>query len=177
VDESKPFLPGQPFDAGTLALEHDSDTGDDDLLTEPNSRVGGLWVSCHEGFRRSGEPDKDVTRLAMMCGPPNGMVPIANTMRGSVVAGGRPASHDFSVQEGACYRIFAVGGGDIGELDVIVTSGRGTHLATDDSRDAWPIVERDRPLCSFGDDTFRIEVSSRRGAGPYSVQIWSLPPR
>ena len=69
------------------------------------------------------------------------------------------------------------GGGDIGDLDITVNSSRGSRLAADDTHDNWPLVEPDRPFCTFDDDTFAIEVSSKKGSGPYALEVWKLPAR
>jgi hypothetical protein len=178
-DGAQPFLPGEDapswLEDGGLPAPEDADAGHEPTIEErvgTPSRVGGLWVSCYGSFAPSGQPKKDVTRLGMMCGPANGMRQLGATLEGDVTAAA-PARHTFPVRAGDCYRLFAVAR-DVTNLDVTVTSGQGSRVAADLSEDAWPIVDPDRPICTFGDDTFGVEVASRDGAGPYALQIWQL---
>ncbi|MBI4701637.1 MAG: hypothetical protein HY744_10850 [Deltaproteobacteria bacterium] len=175
----EPFLPA-PADASWL--------GDGGLLgtaggegggpATPLRRLGGLWVGCHDGFRPSGEPVKDVTRLSLMCGPANGMQPLSDQpLTGRVQAGEPPVRHRFQAVEGECYRIFAVAEPSAAGLDVTVRSSRGSRLAGTWSEPGWPIVEPDRPFCTFAAGTFVVEVTARQGSGPYALQIWRLPAR
>ena len=187
VDESKPFLPGaqrQPLlgDAGLGAFA--SEAGQDvpevveDPLRSRVSRVGGLWTSCYARFEPTEQPLKDVTRLGLMCGPLNGMTQIGGTFRGEL-KGAAAARHTFSARAGDCYRLFAVAA-KVEDLDVVVLSSRGSRLTSDQTDDNWPIVDPERPFCTFDDDTFTVELSSeRRGGdgargGPYALQIWKL---
>jgi hypothetical protein len=111
-----------------------------------------------------------------MCGPPNGMSLVnAQPMTGQVRPPGEATGHRFQAKRGECYRIFAVGTSSVGNLDVTVRSSRGSRLAADDSEDSWPIVEPDRPICTFDDDTFTVELSSRDGRGAYAAEVWRLP--
>lgn len=177
IDESKPFLPDQPDAALPLGTALGSAEGGDDVDPPKVSRVGGMWVSCYGRFHTSGKPTADVTRLAMVCGPENGMTRASELLRGSIIEDGTASTHPFEAKRGECYRVFSVGGGDIGDLDVTVKSSRGSRLAADDTQDNWPIVEPDRPFCTFDDDTFVIEVTSEKGSGPYALEVWKLPAR
>ncbi|MBW2458151.1 MAG: hypothetical protein JRI68_26845 [Deltaproteobacteria bacterium] len=183
VDESEPFLPGDrsgPW-LGDASVGQ-SPAGDSGTKQAPVSRVGGLWVSCYGRFKPSGDPVKDVTRLGLMCGPVNGMTQQGDTIRGTVEPGtGRPGqpgvpilAGQFRVQAGNCYRIFAVAAPKVRDLDVTIRSSRGSRLTSDQTEDPWPIVDPERPFCSFEDDTFSIEVASGGAAGPFALQVWTL---
>ncbi len=183
VDESEPFLPGDRsgpwLGDGSVGPAPPADSA---APRPPVSRVGGLWVSCYGRFKPAGDPVKDVTRLGLMCGPVNGMTRQGDTIRGSVEAGtGRPGqpgppvlAGQFRAQAGSCYRLFAVAAPEVRDLDVTVRSSRGSRLTSDQTEDPWPIVDPERPFCSFSDDTFSIEVASGGGAGPFALQIWTL---
>jgi len=177
IDESRPFLPEKADAAQPLGSALGSSHPGHDLDPPRVSRVGGMWVSCYGRFHTSGKPAADVTRLAMLCGPENGMKRASELLRGNVVDGGTASRHPFEAKRGECYRIFSASGGDIGDLDINVNSSRGSRLAADDTHDNWPLVEPDRPFCTFDDDTFAIEVSSKKGSGPYALEVWKLPAR
>lgn len=172
---------GLPYPLGALPLSSgapagEPDAGEADLVPEPPVRVGGPWVRCYGNFRISGEPVRDVTRLALLCGPENGMRRLSpQTMVGSVIAGQPPVSETFQAHRGECYRIFAAAEPAVLDLDVTVRSSRGMPIAADHGEDAWPIVQPDRPFCALEDDTLTVEVSARRGQGRFAGEIWMLP--
>ncbi len=136
--------------------------------------MGGLWVSCYGGFRPSSDPLADATRLGMLCGPPSGMRQHGLAFEGEL-QGGKPTVIALPVELGACYRVFAVAEAAIDDLNVVIRSPRGSVLARDDSHDRWPIVEPERPFCSFEDARFNIELSAGK-PGRYAATVWRLPP-
>jgi len=138
-------------------------------------RVGGPWVRCYGNFRLEGEPRRDLTRLALLCGPSNGMHRHSKQPFEAEVAEGAPArTFDLEVKKGESYRIFAVAEPSVVDLDVVVRSSRGAQIAADHGEDAWPIVQPDRPFCPLGDDTLTVELTARRGKGRMVAEVWSL---
>jgi hypothetical protein len=176
-DESRPWLSPKP-DASWLR-DPDAgagDAGSDGAAVQSPSPVGGLWVSCYGGFHPSDSPRKDVTRLGLLCGPPNGMGRANEaSLEGAVDETKAPSTHRFQARRGECYRIFAVADRGVSDLNVAVYSSRGSKLATDHGEDRWPIVHPERPFCTFDDDTFAVHFRARRGAGRYAAEIWKLP--
>ncbi|AKT40961.1 uncharacterized protein CMC5_051180 [Chondromyces crocatus] len=132
-------------------------------------------MRCYGNFRLSGEPLHDVTRLAMMCGPSNGMRRLSMEAVTGVVGQGRSeVSAPLSLHRGSCYRVFAVADRGIGDLDVVIRSSRGVAIATDAGEDAWPIVQPDRPFCALDDDEATLEFSARKGTGRFAAEVWAL---
>lgn len=172
VDESRPFLGAAP-DASWLGDGAAPTTTSEVEDMRRVSPVGGLWVTCHGGFVATGEPERDLHRLTLMCGPVNGMSPHGDLLRGEV-GGGEPAAFSFEARDGHCYRIFAVAEAAVVDLNVAVLGSRGSRVAGDHGRDRWLIVHPDRPFCSFGDEPFTVEVTSGEGKGRFVGQIWSL---
>nr|AYM54075.1 hypothetical protein [Byssovorax cruenta] len=141
----------------------------------PPVRVGGPWVRCYGNFHRSGEPVKDVTRLALLCGPENGMHRLTKQpIEGAVEEGGMSATQTFEAHRGECYRVFAVAEPSVPDLDVTVRSSRGAALAADHGEDSWPIVQPDRPICPLSDDRYTVEVTAHRGKGRFAAEVWVL---
>ena len=175
VDESRPWL-ALPRDASVLGDAGLRWTSDDGAAAGRPSPVGGLWVSCYGGFHPTSEPVKDVTRLGLLCGPPNGMTQLGTeSVTGSVAEGKPPFTYGFSARRGDCYRLFVVAGPGVSDLDVTVRSSRGTELARDHNEDRWPIVEPERPFCTYEDDEFAVELKAARGSGVVAAQVWVLP--
>lgn len=177
-DESSAFLPRRQDDdtptawldagAGGAAAE------DDAAPVARESAGGGLWVRCHDGFAPTGEPLRDVTRLGLMCGPSNGLDKLLDAQTGRLT-GGTSARHDFSVRRGECFRVFAAGEPSIYDLDVTILSSRHSRLSSDTGDGTWLLLDRDRPFCSFDDDTFSAEVRADGGSGRYAIEVWRLP--
>ena len=157
-------------DASTLLA-----TSDDAGAPPPPVRVGGPWVRCYGNFRPSGDPVKDVTRLALLCGPENGMVRVSKApMEGTVAEGQPPAALPLQAARGECYRIFAVAQPSVADLDVVVRSSRGAPIAADHGEDRWPVVQPDRPFCALEDDALTVEVMGRKGGGRFAAEVWRL---
>lgn len=159
-------------DAPSFAEADASAAEDPDLLSPV--RAGGPWVRCHDNFRLSGDPLRDVTRLGMLCGPSNGMRRMSDPVQGAVEAGEAAHTSAFDVLSGECYRVFAAAEGTATALDVDVLSSHGARVAGDHGEDGWSIVQPDRPFCPLGDDTYTLEVKARRGRGRFAAEVWRL---
>lgn len=178
VLSASPPRPTLPSAASTSAIDDDRDGGaapfDPDIPALP-VRVGGPWVRCYGNFRLSGDPRKDVTRLSLLCGPENGMWRQSKEPLEGRVAEGQPGvSQKVKVLRGNCYRVFAVGGPGVINLDIDLQSSRGATIATDGGEDAWPILQPDRPFCPLEDDTVTVEIRAKRGEGRFAAEIWVL---
>lgn len=181
VDESRPFLPSSADDGwlGDAGLDEALDGGIEEAA-EPGpsprreSRVGGLFAACHEGFTSTNGPERDVTRLGLICGPPNGMKQLGDTVKGAVTAE-EAATHEIEAIAGGCYRIFAVATG-IADLELVVTTEGGTPVARDTTVAPWVVVDAERPFCTFDAATFQVSVGSRASSGKYALQVWQLSP-
>jgi hypothetical protein len=159
-------------DAGILA---NPDPSSSSLGLADPVPVGGPWVSCYGAFRTSGEVKKDVTRLAYLCGPANGMRKRGETLVGPLGEGEPPLTMTVDVVQGDCVRVFAVGESPDMDVHVVVKSGREKPVASDHSEDHFPIVHPDRPFCALSDDTFTVELSARKGRGETAAEVWVLP--
>jgi len=156
-------------EAGALARD---DHGRGPALRAPEP-VGGSWVTCYGNFRPTSTPERDVTRLGLLCGPANGMKQIGSTVVGE--AGDVPAEHALEARAGDCFRILAVAEPAVTDLAVEVRSPKGIPLASDHNNDRWPIVNPDGPFCLLDAGRHVVRVHARQGRGHYALQIWRLP--
>ena len=158
-------------DAGSAAPA--GDEGERDVA--PPVRIGGPWVRCYGSFHPGGDPVKDVTRLALLCGPENGMRRLSKApFEGAVAEGAPGATSTFEAKRGECYRVFAVADATVNDLDVTVHSSRGAPVAADHGEDAWPIVQPDRPFCPLENDRYTLEIAAHRGHGRFAAEVWVL---
>ncbi len=117
----------------------------------------------------------DLTRLAMLCGPANGMKRLSKkAVEGDVAEGGPALTAPLDAKKGFCYRVFAVAEPSVTDLDVIVRSSRGTSIARDHGEDRWPIVQPDRPFCPLANDAMTVEITARHGTGRAAAEVWML---
>jgi hypothetical protein len=136
--------------------------------------VGGNWLRCYAHFQPRTDPNLDVMRLGMMCGPSNGMKKASADKDVELPAGGGAREHRWQAEAGDCYRIFAVGEPTIEDLDIEVLDPAGKRIAFDTSDDRWPIVKPDGAFCVFQPGPYRAVVRAQRGAGKYAIEIWRL---
>ena len=139
----------------------------------PSEPVGGRWVSCYANYRATSTPERDVARLAALCGPDNGMVPTGPIAVGD--AADTPEDHRLEAGAGDCFRIFAVADAFVGDLGVEVISPRGNAVTWDRNGDRWPILNPDGPFCLFDAGTYTVRVRALLGKGRYAMQVWRLP--
>lgn len=136
--------------------------------------VGGNWLKCYANFQPRTQPDTDVLRLGLMCGPSNGMRKATESRGSELSAAGKQREHRFKAEAGECYRIFAVAEPSVEDLDVEVFAPSGAKIAFDTSDDRWPIVKPDGPFCVFEAGEYRSVVRAQRGHGRYAIEIWRL---
>lgn len=139
----------------------------------PSEPVGGRWVSCYANYRANSAPERDVARLAAMCGPENGMIPVGPIIVGN--AADAAEDHHFDAHAGNCFRIFAVADAFVTDLGVEVANPRGNAITWDRNGDRWPILNPDGPFCLFDAGTYTVRVRALQGKGRYAMQIWRLP--
>jgi hypothetical protein len=75
------------------------------------------------------------------------------------------------MQPGWCYKVSAVGGSGITDLDVRVFDGSAALVQRDSTSEPRVVVGRARAICPSVAGVYRIEVSARRGSGPFALQV------
>ena len=142
-------------------------------VIRPSESVGGRWVSCYANFRVTGPPERDVARLAAMCGPENGMTPVGPIAGGQAVDAAE--DHRLEAEAGDCFRIFAAADAFVTDLGVEVINPRGNAITWDRNGDRWPVLNPDGPFCLFDAGTYTVRVRALQGKGRYAIQTWRLP--
>ncbi|NUO47553.1 MAG: hypothetical protein HOV80_01715 [Polyangiaceae bacterium] len=138
---------------------------------------GGLFAKCAEGLHATtSDPVRDVTRLALACGPSTGMTRVGDgPHEGAVAEGTAEVRLPMSFEEGHCYRLFAVGDPGIEDLSVEIRSGHGTLIASDHREDRVAIVQPDRAVCAPAADEVIVTVLAKKGRGAFALEVWEVP--
>ena len=139
----------------------------------PSARVMTEWLRCTEGLGATGEPLRDVTRLALACGPSTGSKRKLRTALTGTLAPGEASVLGLEGERGECLRVFAVGEPSIRELDVRVRSHNDKVIGQDRSTGPVAIVRADRPLCLLEGGALTIEIVATEGAGRFAVELWT----
>lgn len=172
---SRPDAGGPLGSASTTAATQPavaSSAGDRDegpALVPPS---GGPWATCFDGFRISGQPLRDVTRLGLLCGPATGMRrPEPPEKR--ALSPGEAWTFDVPLAAGECLRL-VVAASTATPL-VVTTSGAPLLASTVRADEGWLVARPKSPLCAEQAASVRVVIRSAAGA-EVAVGRWFLPP-
>jgi hypothetical protein len=161
---------GERKDEGQEAMPEAGEPADGDGAREP---FGGSWTGCYHNYQPTSTPERDVMRLALLCGPANGMRRLGSMLVGE--AGETASLHVFDLRPGECIRIFAVAGSGVTGLSIEVNDADDVGVALDDDAGRWSVLMRDGPLCPLRVGKYTVRVRARRGRDKYAVEIWRFP--
>ena len=94
-------------------------------------------------------------------------VPIGRVRSGGM-SEGQPVEFLEVLRRGACYRVLALGGDEITDLDLRIFKG-GKQVAADQGAVANPVVE----YCADADVEVKVRLQLYAGYGPYSLQLYA----
>ena len=120
--------------------------------------------------------DGDVTRLAYLCAPYQGMQRHGRTGFHRLKAGG-DESFDTTLQQGQCARVFAVSDTPEAIVRITVSAPSGEVVARARSREGFVIVNEQGAFCVREPGAYSVNVEAERGAGRLAVEVWTLPSR
>ncbi len=82
------------------------------------------------------------------------------------------------VQAGYCYRIIAVGGAGVRDLDLFLYDPTGRQIDADRAPDNYPVIGLSRPLCippGVPAQAAQLRIRSFTGSGAIGVQMFAQP--
>lgn len=100
--------------------------------------------------------------------------PLDRQWAGSL-AKGQAQDHMLLLRYGRCYRILAVAGVGVQDLDLALYDRDQVERLRDLSSDRYPTLGLSPSLCPPRSDTYRLEVRAYEGAGEYTVGVWESP--
>lgn len=131
------------------------------------------WASCYTDFKPSGLLDNDLRRLTRDCAERHGMSAVTPVAKAEQSAKAPADRYTFFVPSaGYCYRVLAVGGSGVSDLDLLIRTPDGEQVAADVTHDKYPVLPPQGPLCFDIPGLYVLEVSVFEGSGRYAVQVW-----
>lgn len=127
---------------------------------------------CYRGFRTSGEPDVDVTRLGMLCGPSAGLTFQHDVVRGRLDEDAPARAHSIALRRGECMSAFAAAS-DIEDLELEIVGPDGVPLGHANVGRPWVVFPQSGPYCPEASGVHQLLARTHGRSGPYSLSIWS----
>jgi hypothetical protein len=107
-----------------------------------------------------------------------GFAPASDLIRANIRQGNEGVQVPGQVQAGYCYRIIAVGGTGVRDLDLFLYSPTGQQMDADRAPDNYPVIGLNRPMCippGVPPQAAQLRVRSFTGSGPIGVQMFAQP--
>jgi len=135
---------------------------------------GGVFESCYQAFRPSGNADRDLNQMTHLCGPPNSMKPVSSVFQGNQSQQDPIARFTFRGEMGRCYRIFSATDRGVRDMDLAMLDPNKNVVGHDTNEDAFPMLNPDGPFCLTRPGQYTVLVSVEKGAGHYALQVWGF---
>lgn len=128
------------------------------------------------GYRPGGDARKDVTRLALMCGPATGMRALGAVVEDTASAGGEPRRHAIELLEDQCVRAFVVGAEGT-RLEARIVGPGGEILASDRSGATWLALPASGVACARSTGVYAVEIRATETTmgARHALWTWLLP--
>jgi len=108
----------------------------------------------------------------------SGFTAVTDMIRSTMREGREGVTVPGTVGPGFCYRVIAVGGTGIRDLDAFLLDTAGRQVDADRAPDNYPVIGLNRPLCvppGAPPITAQIRVRAFSGSGEIGVQIFATP--
>ena len=128
-------------------------------------------VACYAGFSPSSSPRIDVSRLGVVCGPPSGLVKLAWT-GGVLDETGRAPKLRWDAERGDCFRLFAVAGQPVEDLQVEVRGTAGLEGALANETRRWAVVGEHGLFCAERAGHYQAVFGTHEGTGELAAAVW-----
>jgi len=161
-----PVLPDAVVAVGDAAKPPDAT----DLATGDAGATGdGAPPPCWKGFKPTGNAVADVADLGARCA--SGMAQVIP-----------PVKHTFKTGESkaipipflaGCYRIIAVGGTGVKDVDLALKDNAGKIIAADMTPDdIFPMIHPNKEFCTDAVQILNLNIIVKKGAGEVAGGVW-----
>jgi hypothetical protein len=164
----------QAMGTATLELQKGPPPALPNPMLVTDSVHGGVFESCYQGFRPSGNVEHDLAQMTSMCGPPNSMKPVTPVIQGMQGQRDPIARFTFKGEMGRCYRIFSASERSVMDMDMAMLDPDKNVVGHDTNEDAFPMLNPDGPFCLTRPGIYTVLVSVEKGSGRYALQVWGF---
>lgn len=113
----------------------------------------------------------DVLRLGLTCGPVTGLSSFAR-VNGIVDENAAPVVLRWKAERRDCFRLFAVAGSPVDDLEVEVVGPSGTRPTLTNQSRRWALVGEQGPFCTSRGGDFEARFSTHGGRGALSAVVF-----
>ncbi len=129
----------------------------------------GPAPACWKGFAPTGNPDTDVHDLAKRCA--EGMTVVGTVFKHTFKTG-EVKTIPIPVPPG-CYRVIAVGGNGVKNVDLALKDGAGKVVAADMTpNDVFPMIHPNKEFCTESFQLLNFNIIVDKGAGEVAGGVW-----
>jgi hypothetical protein len=130
---------------------------------------------CLREANLQGNATKDYDAVLGKCGAPTGMKEYTKKVVGKLDGKHPRDVYRIKMAGGFCYRFWAIGDKDVGNLDIRVQTPKGALVSIDQSKQAVAVLDPDEPWCKAHDREFDFVVETQGGKGAYVFGVWARP--
>jgi hypothetical protein len=168
-------LVAPPPDAGpamVVADAHQADVQDGNIwgpvlvAADAGAEVGG---PCWKGFAPTGNAETDVVELGHRCAA--GMSQVVPPVK-HVFKQGEAKVIPVPIVPG-CYRVIAVGGKGVKDVDLELKDASGKVVAADKTPDdIFPMIHPNKEFCAEAMQLLQLTISVKKGSGDVAGGVW-----
>lgn len=126
-------------------------------------------VACWKGFTPTGNPEADVVELGNRCA--QGMSQLVPPVKHTFKAG-ESKSVPVPIVPG-CYRVIAVGGKGVKDVDLALKDASGKIVAADMTPDdVFPMIHPNKEFCAEAVQFLNLVITVKKGSGDVAGGVW-----
>jgi hypothetical protein len=126
-------------------------------------------ATCYEAPKRTGDPQADIVAIGAAC-KQFGLTPMGQPIVQRPLSADQGWQRQFELQleQGVCYRFFAVGDSGIEDLDIGIKDSTDQQIAVDGQRGPVAVINADGAFCAKKTETAVLLAKVEKGAGRYA---------
>lgn len=165
-----------PPDTGAATVvgdAHHADVSDGNIwapvLTSADAAADTGPVACWKGFTPTGNAEADVVDLGHRCAA--GMAQVVPPVK-HVFKQGEAKVIPVPIVSG-CYRVIAVGGKGVKDVDLELKDPSGKIVAADKTPDdIFPMIHPNKEFCAEAMQLLQLTISVKKGSGDVAGGVW-----
>ncbi len=128
-------------------------------------------AQCFQSFEATGNAAQDVATLAQRCGHDCGLTPLGEVVTAAPLEGQATRTFPITLSNTHCYRVVAVGGAGVQDLDAALLDPQGHVLTQDTAQDNFPLLATREPYCPPYSGQYELVMAVSGPGGEYAYQV------